>query len=68
MMATSWRDFRAALNLTPEEEEIINLEKSAITATIDVLKQNGLTQKQLPELCGVPPAQSRRTLKSTVFD
>jgi len=53
MMATSWKDFRQTLNLTPEEEEIINLEKSVISAIIDAREENGLTQKQLSELCGV---------------
>jgi len=53
MMATTWKDFRATLDLTPEEEEIINLEKSVITAIVDAREQNGLTQKQLSELCGV---------------
>ena len=36
MMATSWKDFRQTLNLTPEEEEIINLEKSVINFGADV--------------------------------
>jgi len=53
MMATSWKDFRQTLNLTPEEEEIISLEKSVINAIVDAREENGLTQKQLSELCGV---------------
>jgi len=53
MMATSWKDFRKSLNLTPEEEEIISLEKSIITAVVEAREQNGLTQKQLSELCGI---------------
>jgi len=52
-MATTWKDFRQTLNLTPEEEEIINLEKSLISAIVDAREQSGLTQKQLSELCGV---------------
>jgi len=52
-MATSWKDFRQTLNLTPEEEEIINLEKSVINAIVDAREKNGLTQKQLSEMCGV---------------
>jgi len=52
-MATSWKDFRQTLNLTPEEEEIINLEKSVINAIVAAREENGLTQKQLSELCGV---------------
>ena len=46
-MATNWKDFRAGLNLTPEEENIIELEKSLINAVVDARKQSGLTQKQL---------------------
>lgn len=52
-MATRWSDFRKTLKLTPEEEEIIKLEKSVITAIVDAREENGLTQKQLSELCGV---------------
>lgn len=52
-MATNWKNFRKTLNLSPEEEEIINLEKSLINAIVDAREQNGLTQKQLSELCGV---------------
>ena len=53
MMATTWTDFRKTLDLTPEEEEIIILEKSLIKAIVDAREENGLTQKQLSELCGV---------------
>lgn len=53
MMATSWNDFRQTLNLTPDEEELINLEKSVINAIVNAREENGLTQKQLSELCGV---------------
>jgi len=52
-MATNWNDFRKTLNLTPEEEEIINLEKSLISAVVEAREQSGLTQKQLSELCGI---------------
>ena len=52
-MATNWKDLRQTFNLTPEEEEIINLEKSLISAIVDAREQSGLTQKQLSELCGI---------------
>jgi predicted transcriptional regulator len=52
-MATHWEDFRKNLNITPEEEEIISLEKSLIAAVVEAREQNGLTQKQLSELCGI---------------
>ena len=53
MMATRWKDFREGLDLTPEEEDIINIEKALITAVVEAREQNGLTQKQLSELCGI---------------
>jgi len=52
-MSTSWNDFRDTLKLSPEEEEMINLEKSLITAVVNAREESGLTQKQLSELCGV---------------
>ena len=53
MEETTWSDFRKTLNLTPEEENAIELEKSLIRAVVKAREQNGLTQKQLSELCGV---------------
>ena len=52
-MSTNWKDFRDTLELSPEEEEMINLEKSLITAVVNAREESGLTQKQLSELCGV---------------
>ena len=52
-MATNWKEFRKGLNLTPEEEEMISLEKSLINAIVEAREENGLTQKQLSELCGI---------------
>ena len=52
-MATNWKDFKKSLNLTPEEEELISLEESLITAVVDAREKSGLTQKQLSELCGI---------------
>jgi transcriptional regulator with XRE-family HTH domain len=52
-MSTNWKDFRQTLNLTPEEEDIINLEKSLINAVVEAREKSGLTQIQLSELCGI---------------
>ena len=46
-MTTRWEDFRKTLELTPEEEEIISLEKAVINAIVDAREQSGLTQKYL---------------------
>ena len=52
-MATKWKDFRKTLDLSPEEEEMINLEKALISAVVEAREKSGLTQKQLSELCGI---------------
>jgi len=52
-MATNWKDFRKGLDLSPEEEEMISLEKSLINAIVEAREKKGLTQKQLSELCGI---------------
>ena len=52
-MATNWKDFKASLNLTPEEKKLISLEESLITAVVEAREKSGLTQKQLSELCGI---------------
>ena len=52
-MATSWKDVRASLQLTPEEESIIDIEKALIAAVVEAREQNSLTQKELSQRCGV---------------
>ena len=50
MKETNWEEFRESLNLTPEEENAIEVEKSLIRAIVGVREQRGLAQKQLSEL------------------
>ena len=52
-MATKWKDLRNKLDLSPEEEYMIALEKALISAVVDARESCGLTQKQLSELCGI---------------
>ena len=52
-MDNNWKDIRATLNLSPEEEEMISLEKALISAVVEAREKSGLTQKQLSELCGI---------------
>ena len=52
-MSSKWKDFRKTLNLSPEDEYLIALEKALINAVVDARESSGLTQKQLSELCGV---------------
>jgi len=52
-MPTNWKDLRETLMLSPEEEEMIVLEKSLIIAVIKAREESGLSQEQLSKLCGV---------------
>ena len=52
-MSGKWKEFRKTLNLSPEDEYLIALEKALISAVVDARESSGLTQKQLSELCGV---------------
>ena len=52
-MATSWKDVRANLQLTPEEEAVISIEKALIAAVVEAREQSNLTQKQLSQKCGL---------------
>jgi len=52
-MSSKWKDYRKTLNLSPEDEYMIALEKALISAVVEARESSGLTQKQLSELCGV---------------
>lgn len=49
----TWEEVRKKLNLTPEEEAEIQLEKDIIEATIEAREKNKLTQRELSEKSGV---------------
>ena len=49
----SWKEVRKELNLTEEDENIIELEKELIRAMVKIREEEGLTQAQLAERCNV---------------
>lgn len=51
-MAT-WKEVRKELNLTEEDENIIELEKELIRAMVKIREEEGLSQAQLAEKCHV---------------
>lgn len=51
-MAT-WKEVRKELNLTVEDENIIELEKELIRAMVKIREEEGLSQAQLAEKCHV---------------
>lgn len=49
----SWEKVRKNLNISPEQEAEIQLEKDIIKATIEARKKNKLTQRELSKKSGV---------------
>lgn len=49
----SWKEVRRNLNISPEQEAEIQLEKDIIEATIEARKKNKLTQRELSQKSGV---------------
>lgn len=49
----TWEEVRSKLNISPEQEEEIQLEKDIIEATIEARKKNKLTQRELSKKSGV---------------
>ena len=50
---SNWKEFREELNLTQEEENIIELEKELIKTLIAIRKEQGLSQSELAKKCNV---------------
>ncbi|MBE5872609.1 MAG: helix-turn-helix domain-containing protein [Lachnospiraceae bacterium] len=50
---SEWKKFRSELNLTPEEENIIELEKDLIRTMVNIREKQGLSQAELALKCDV---------------
>lgn len=50
---TTWKGLRKELNISQEEESVIELEKEIIRTMIKVREEKGVTQAQLAEMCHV---------------
>ena len=48
-----WEDFEKELNITPEQEVAIQLEKELIEATIKARETSNMTQRELAEKSGM---------------
>lgn len=62
---TTWETLRQELNLSDEDEQIIELEKNIIRMMVSIREEKGLTQKQLADVCGVKQPLIARLEKST---
>ena len=52
-MMNKWKDIRNKLNITPEEESVIELEKELIRAMVTIREEQGLSQADLAQKCNV---------------
>ena len=62
----TWEDFRKTLNITPEEEAVIQLEKELIEATIRAKKKEKMSQRDLAEKAGMKQSAIARIEKMKV--
>ena len=57
---STWDEFRKELDITEEEERIIELEKEIIRTMVKIREDQGLSQAQLAGICNVKqPAIAR---------
>ena len=62
----TWEDFRKTLNITPEEEAVIQLEKELIEATIKAREEAKISQRDLAEKAGMKQSAIARIEKMKV--
>lgn len=62
----TWEDFRKTLNITPEEEAVIQLEKELIEATIRAREEAKMSQRDLAERAGMKQSAIARIEKMKV--
>lgn len=52
-MTSTWKEFRKELNLSEEDERIIELEKELIRTMVSIREEQGVTQTELSKRCGI---------------
>ncbi|MBQ6814872.1 MAG: helix-turn-helix transcriptional regulator [Lachnospiraceae bacterium] len=50
---STWKELRNQLNITEEDERIIEIERQLIRTMVDIREEKGLTQMQLAEMCNL---------------
>ena len=53
MQMSNWKEFRQELNITTEEEKIIELEKDLLRTMVTIREEQGLSQSELADKCNV---------------
>ena len=63
----NWKEFREELELTPEEECVIELEKDLIHTMVQIRESQGLSQAELARKCNVKQPVIARMEKDVHF-
>ena len=50
---STWKEFRKELNITEEEEKVIEMEKELIRSMVAIREEQGLSQAELAKKCNV---------------
>ena len=50
---TTWKEFRKELNISEEEEKVIEMEKELIRSMVEIREEQGLSQAELAKECNV---------------
>ena len=59
------KELRKELNITPDDEAIIELEKELIRSMVKIREEQGLSQKELAEKCNFKQPTIARMEKNT---
>jgi transcriptional regulator with XRE-family HTH domain len=52
-MMSTWKELRNELNITPEEESIIQIEKELIKAMVKIREEQGMSQAEVAAKCNL---------------
>ena len=61
---STWKEFRKELNISAEDEAIIELEKELIRTMVSIREEQGLSQSALAELCSIKQPSIARMEKN----
>ncbi len=50
---STWKEFRKELNITDEEEKVIEMEKELIRSMVAIREEQGVSQAELAKKCNV---------------
>ena len=61
---SNWKEFRKTLNITSDEEKIIELEKDLIRTMVSIREEQGLSQTDLANKCNLKQPMIARMEKA----